>query len=225
MKHLLLTGATRGLGQALARGFAASGWAVSGCGTSRPAIDALAAELGEPHLVMPCDVTHENHVKSFARAAIKRHGPPDLLVNNAALINRSAPLWKVPSGEFSRVVDVNLKGVHLVIAAVLPAMIERGSGIVVNLSSGWGRSTSPEVAPYCCTKWGVEGLTRALAEELPPGLAAIPLNPGVIDTDMLRSCWGEGAGNCPDAATWAETAVPFLQGLSAEQNGQPLTVS
>ena len=159
----------------------------------------------------------------FAESVLERHGPPDLLINNAARINANAPLWEVPEHEFSKVIDVNLKGIHRILRAFLPPMIERGSGIVVNLSSGWGRSTAPEVAPYCCSKWGVEGLTRALAQELPPGLAAIPLNPGVIDTDMLRSCFGADSSHYPSATEWAKTAVPFLLGLGPAHNGQPLT--
>ena len=69
--------------------------------------------------------------------------------------------------------------------------------MIVNFSSGWGRSVDAEVAPYCATKWAIEGLTQALARELPPGLCAVPLNPGVIDTDMLRSCFGGSAGGYP----------------------------
>lgn len=224
MKHILITGATRGLGRVLATGFAETGWAVSGCGTSREDIDSLASTLGDDHLVMPCDVTNESHVAKFCEAAIERFGPPDLLVNNAAIINPSAPLWEVSPADFSQVIDVNLKGVHHMIFHVLPSMIARGKGIVINLSSGWGRSTSPEVAAYCCTKFGIEGLTKALAKELPPGLAAIPLNPGVIDTRMLRSCWGEGAGSSPSPAEWAKVAVPFIQSLTVAQNGESLTV-
>ena len=88
-------------------------------------------------------------------------------MNNAATINRNAPLWKVPAEEFSRVIDVNVKGVVNVIRHLLPAMIERSHGVVVNFSSWWGRSGAAEVAPYCATKWAIEGLTRAMAAELP----------------------------------------------------------
>lgn len=63
-------------------------------------------------------------------------------------------------------------------------LLQKGSGVIVNFSSGWGRSTSPEVATYCDTKWAIEGLTKALAQELVPGLATIPLNPGVINTKI-----------------------------------------
>jgi NAD(P)-dependent dehydrogenase (short-subunit alcohol dehydrogenase family) len=79
------------------------------------------------------------------------------------------------------------------------------------------------VAPYCASKWAIEGLTRALAQELPPGLAAVPLNPGVIDTDMLRSCFGQEAAEYPSAEEWAERAAPFLLGLGPDDNGKPLT--
>ena len=150
MKHILITGCTRGLGLAMARGFAARGWTVSGCGTNASAAAALGKELGHKH--------------SITR-----------------------------------------------------------SGVVVNFSSGWGRSTSPEVAPYCCSKWGIEGLTQALAQELPEGLAAVTLNPGIIDTDMLRSSFGAASSAYPDPAHWAIKVVPFLEKLAAKDNGGALT--
>ena len=106
----------------------------------------------------------------------------------------------------------------------MPAMIERGSGVIVNISSGWGRSVSAEVAPYCATKWAIEGLTQALAQELPEGVAAVALNPGIIDTDMLRGAWGEGAASYSGPEVWAERAVPFLEQLGARDNGGALTV-
>ncbi len=121
-------------------------------------------------------------------------------------------------------IDVNIKGVVNVIRHFLPAMIARGSGVIVNMSSGWGRSTAAEVAPYCASKWAIEGLTRALAQELPRGLAAVPLNPGIIDTEMLRSCFGGSASEYPGPEEWARAAIPFLLGLGPKDNGKPLTV-
>ncbi len=96
--------------------------------------------------------------------------------------------------------------------------------MIVNLSPGWGRGVAAEVAPYCATKWAIEGLTRALAEELPAGMAAVPLNPGIINTDLLQTCWGKGANNYPDAADWAQRAVPMLLRLGPKHNGRPLSV-
>jgi NAD(P)-dependent dehydrogenase (short-subunit alcohol dehydrogenase family) len=224
MKHVVITGASRGLGRAMATDFAAAGWNVSGCATDASALQRLADELGKDHLLQPCDVTDPSAVEAFASSATKRFGAPDLLLNNAATINPNKPLWEVTADEFDRVIDVNLKGVHLIIRSFVPGMIRRGKGVVVNFSSGWGRSTSPEVAAYCGTKWGIEGLTAALAQELPAGLAAVALNPGIIDTRMLRSCFGEGAGSYPTPEKWARVAVPYLTSLSVRHNGMALTV-
>lgn len=224
MKHVVITGASRGLGRMLAIGFASEGWSVSGCGTNVDALRSLEQRLGPDHLFLPCDVSNENAVNGFSTQVLERRGAPDLLVNNAGLINRNAPLWEVPADEFSRVMDVNLGGTHLIIRGFLPAMIRRGRGIVVNFSSGWGRSTSPGVAPYCATKWGIEGMTAALAAELPTGLAAVALNPGIIDTEMLRSCFGDSAADFPSPEQWARAAVPFLASLGAGHNGQSLSV-
>jgi NAD(P)-dependent dehydrogenase (short-subunit alcohol dehydrogenase family) len=117
---------------------------------------------------------------------------------------------------------VNIKGVYHVIRHFVPAMIARRTGVVVNFSSGWGRSTDAEVAPYCTTKWAIEGLTRALAKELPRGLAAVAYSPGVIDTDMLRMCWGEDAGRYRTPDEWARKSVPALLRLGARDNGRSL---
>jgi NAD(P)-dependent dehydrogenase (short-subunit alcohol dehydrogenase family) len=80
------------------------------------------------------------------------------------------------------------------------------------------------VAPYCATKWAIEGLSQALAQELPDGMAAIALNPGIINTKMLQSCFGGSANGFPTADEWAKTAVPFLLKLGPRDNGRPLTV-
>lgn len=220
---IVLTGATRGLGLAAVKKFIELGHIICGCGRSGPDIDDLTKTFGDPHQFHAVDVTDHASVKDWAELIVAKHGPPDLLINNAAMINQTAPLWDVPQEEFDKVIDVNIKGVANVIRAFVPAMIDRGSGVIVNLSSGWGRSTSPHVAPYCATKFAIEGLTSALAQELPRGLAAVALNPGVIDTDMLRSCWADGAASYRKPDQWAESAVPFMLGLSASDNGGSLT--
>ena len=120
--------------------------------------------------------------------------------------------------------QVNINGVFHTVRSFVPAMLARQSGVIVNFSSTWGRSTSPEVAPYCASKWAVEGLTRALANELPSGMAAVPLNPGIIHTEMLESCFGSHASAYPSPEQWAERAVPFILDFTAADNGKPHTV-
>lgn len=221
--NIVITGATRGLGRALVDRFLEAGHTVSGCGRSEEAIAALSAHHPDA-IFVAVDVSSEEQLHPWAQQTLERFGPPDFLINNAALINRSAPLWEISAEEFNRVMAVNLSGVHHTLLAFLPAMLDAGRGMIINLSSGWGRSTSPEVAPYCTTKWGIEGLTKALAQELPPGLGAVPLNPGIIDTDMLRSAFGEEAGSFPDAARWAKKAAPYILSLTPDSSGKSLTV-
>lgn len=220
---MVLTGVSRGLGRAMAAEFARLGHTVIGCARSADAIAELSRTLGRPHDFAVVDVADDPSVAAWAARILATYGAPDLLLNNAALINRTAPMWEIPAAEFDQVMAVNVSGVANVIRHFAPAMIRRGSGVIVNFSSGWGRSTDAEVAPYCATKFAIEGLTQALAQELPAGLAAVPLNPGIIDTPMLRSCFGGSAANYPSPEKWAETAVPFLLRLGPRDNGKPLT--
>jgi len=223
-KNILVTGISRGLGRAMAEEFIRLGHAVLGCGRSADEIARLQKQFGPPHDFAVVDVANDGQVATWAKRMLKSHGAPDLVLNNAGLINRNAPLWEISAREFSGVVDVNLKGTANVIRHFVPAMVKRKKGVIVNFSSGWGRSTAAEVAPYCATKWAIEGLTQALAQELPPGMAAVPLNPGIINTGMLRSCFGSSASGYPTPPEWAKIAVPFLLKLGASDNGRPLTV-
>ena len=102
-------------------------------------------------------------------------------------------------------------------------MIKERKGTVVNFSSAWGRSTSPEVGPYCTSKWAVEGMSKSLAQELPEGMASVALNPGIIDTDMLRSCWNENAGMYEKPESWAKRAAPYILNINYKDNGRSLT--
>jgi NAD(P)-dependent dehydrogenase (short-subunit alcohol dehydrogenase family) len=224
-KIIVLTGATRGLGRALVAAFAVGGHTVIGCGRSRGHVAELRHGFPPPHQFAAVDVADAAAVQSWAADVLTMVGPPDLLINNAALMNSPAPLWEIDPAEFHALIDVNVKGVFNVVRAFVPAMVKSGTGVIVNLSSGWGRSTAPEVAPYCASKYAIEGLTLALAQELPKGMAAVPLNPGVIDTDMLRQAWSVGASAYPKAEQWAKKAAPFLLGLSAKDNGRSLSVS
>jgi len=207
----------------MAEEFIRLGHTVLGCGRSAKEIDRLVRTHGATHDFSEVDVASDSSVRNWAGRVLSSHGAPDLLLNNAAVINRNAPLWQVPATEFDQVVDVNLKGTVNVIRHFLPAMLSCKKGVVVNFSSGWGRSTDAEVAPYCATKWAIEGLTSALAQELPPGLAAVALNPGIINTEMLQSCFGDSAASYATPAQWARTAVPFLLKLGPADNGRPLT--
>jgi len=223
-KTIVVTGVTRGLGRAMVARFIEEGHTVLGCGRDNVKVDSLATQFGKPHDFSVVDVSQDAEVAKWATRLLDKFGAPDLLVNNAALVNKNAPLWKISAAEFQQVIDVNIVGVANCIRHFVPAMAVRRKGVIINFSSGWGRSASPEVAPYCATKWAIEGLTQALAQELPRGMAAVPLNPGIINTDMLQSCFGGSANHYPDAEKWSQSAVPFILKIGPKDNGKPLSL-
>jgi len=223
--NIVITGISRGCGRALAEYYLAHGHRVAGCARSQEIVEELRAEHGPLHHFAAVDVANDDAVRVWACDVLAHFGAPDLLVNNAAIIAEKAPLWEIPVHEFDAVIDVNIKGTAHVLRHFLPAMIHRGSGVVVNFSSGWGRSTSPEVSAYCASKWAIEGMTQALAQELPDGVAAVALNPGIINTDMLRRCLGQAdAAQYPSSQQWVEASAPYLLTLGPRDNGQALAV-
>lgn len=223
-RRIVITGVSKGLGRAMADAFIRDGHQVLGCARNAAAIAALRETHGTRHHFAVLDVRDDAAVKAWASELLQAFGPPGLLINNAAVVNRPAPLWETPAAAFDALIDTNLKGVANVLRHFVPAMVAAGSGVIVNFSSGWGRSAAAEMAPYCASKWAIEGLTQALAQELPKGMAAAPLDPGIIDTDMLRQAFGSAAAGYPSPDDWAARAVPFLLKLGARDNGRQLSV-
>ena len=223
-KRIVITGVSRGLGLAMTEEFIRLGHTVWGCARSPEAIKTLSDRFGQPHFFAAVDVSNSQQVTTWGKEVLSLYSPPHLLINNAAIINQPASLWEISDQELSQLIDVNIKGVANMIRHFFPAMMAQKTGIIVNFSSGWGRSTSPQVAPYCTSKWAIEGMTRSLAQELPPGMAAIPLNPGIIHTEMLDICFGEEAAYYRPAKEWVKKAVPFLLKLQPKDNGVALTV-
>lgn len=222
-RKIVITGVTRGLGRALVLELAQAGHRLSGCGRGAEHIDELRRAL-PGHSFEVVDVVDDTAVRNWAAQVIETQGVPDLLINNAAIMNRPAPLWTLPSEDFDPVIDVNIKGVTNVIRHYVPAMVRRQEGVVVNFSSAWGRTVDADVAPYCATKFAIEGLSKALALDLPDGMASVPLNPGIIDTDMLREAWNEVAASFESAERWAKRAAPFILSLGPEHNGRSLSI-
>ena len=223
-RTLLITGVTRGIGSGLAEAAIEAGHTVVGCGRDRSRVDALAATYGGPHHFTAVDVADDGAVAAWAESVLAADLVPDLVFNNAAWINRPAPMWQVPVEEFDGLIDVNIKGVASVVRHFAPPMIERGRGVFVQLSSGWGRGTSPDVGPYCTSKFAMEGFSSALADDLPPGLASVALSPGVVHTEMLSVAFGaREAANAIEPDAWGRAALKFLLELGPKDNGKSLT--
>ncbi|MFC1744632.1 SDR family oxidoreductase [Candidatus Riflebacteria bacterium] len=223
-KRVVITGVSDGLGYCMAREFLNRGHQVFGCARNSEKINEIEKDYSEIFHFKRVDVSDFAQVKTWADEVCSTSLPPDLLINNAAIINKNNNLWDISAEEFSKVMDINIKGTAHTIQAFVPLMVQENRGIIVNFSSGWGRSTGPEVAPYCASKWAIEGLSRSLSQELPSRMACIPLNPGIINTRMLKSCFGVSANAYPSPGAWSRVAVPFILKFSASDNGKPLTV-
>ncbi|MDJ0843409.1 MAG: SDR family NAD(P)-dependent oxidoreductase [Crocosphaera sp.] len=220
---IVITGVTKGLGKALCEGLIQLGHQVIGCGRSIDKIEKL-NHLYPNHDFAVVDVSNNQQVQTWANKVIEKWGSPDFLINNAAMINQPLPLWEISEQEFVKLIDININGVVRIIRAFLPAMMVQKKGVIINFSSGWGRSTSPEVVPYCTSKWAIEGLSQGLAQEVPNGIGIIALNPGIINTEMLQTCWPGHASTFESPSQWSQKAIPFILKLTAKNNGQSLTV-
>lgn len=187
MKTALITGGSRGIGAACAKAFAAAGYAVCFLyHSNEEAAKAVQADCGAAPI--RCNVGDPDDVRR-AMAEVSRHLPHiDVLINNAG-IALSGLLTDMTDDQWRQMVDVNLGGCFYLCRAVLPGMVSRRAGSIVNISSIWGRAGASCEAAYSAVKAGIIGLTKALAKEVgPSGVRVNCIAPGVIKTDML-SCY------------------------------------
>ena len=179
MPHALITGGSRGIGAAAVRAFVGAGYTVSFFyEKNEAAARALAAETGA--VPIRCDVAD---TQAVARA-VEALPPVDVLVNNAG-ISHVGLISEITPEAWDRLFAVNVKGIYNTVRAVLPAMLQKQAGAIVNLSSMWGQAGASCEAAYSATKGAVIALTQALARELgPSGIRVNAVSPGVIDTEM-----------------------------------------
>jgi NAD(P)-dependent dehydrogenase (short-subunit alcohol dehydrogenase family) len=183
----LVTGGSRGIGRAIAFQLASLGAAVSICGRDPSALGAAATDLkkaGASVFSRVADVSNSSQVQSLVEQTESALGPIRVLVNNAG-IGLFGPVQERSEADWDHVLDINLKGVFLVSRAVIPSMIRQGSGDIINISSLAGRNAFAGGAIYCASKWGLQGLTACMAEDLRDhGIRVSVICPGSVATDF-----------------------------------------
>ncbi|WP_410491606.1 SDR family NAD(P)-dependent oxidoreductase [Bacillus thuringiensis] len=223
-KSVIITGVTQGLGRAMVDRFHELGWNIYGCGRSKDKIEELKKQYSKIHDFQVIDVSDSQQVNNWANYILNRHTAPNLIINNASIVNQNAQLWKITAQEFESVMNVNVNGVVNVIRAFVPAMVSRKEGIIINMSSSWGREGEAELAPYCASKFAIEGITKSMALELPHGMAVVALDPGgSISTPMLKSCAPQYINESPTPETWSHKAIEYILNITRDKNGDSLT--
>lgn len=182
----LVTGASRGIGAEIARSLAGAGLAVGLVARNREPLEAVRRDCGERALALPADVTDRAAVESVVRRVEAELGPVDLLVNNAGLIEQTeVPVWEADPDDWWRVVEADLRGPFLCCRAVLPGMVERGHGRIVNLTTGIAMQDGPVYSGYAAAKTGLLRLTGSIvAAGADRGIRAFDVAPGTVRTQM-----------------------------------------
>jgi NAD(P)-dependent dehydrogenase (short-subunit alcohol dehydrogenase family) len=189
-RKVLVTGGSRGLGKALVQRFAREGAWVALCAREAKDLELVAQELKEVsnHVVaLPCDIRNPENVGKFVKGVLDEFEWLDVLVNNASAAVPLKPLADHSAQEWGTVVDTNLTGAFYVTRAVVPSMIERKSGMILNVSSSVGRAPRAQWGAYSISKIGLEAMTQLLTSELRTHQISVnSVNPGALATEMRR---------------------------------------
>jgi 3-oxoacyl-[acyl-carrier protein] reductase len=184
----VITGAGRGIGAAIARKLAGLGATAVLCGRTQSTLDTTAraiVDAGGKTEVIPCDVTILHQLEYVAARVDSTFGRIDILVNNAGVGGFHDPLHQLLPDDWDRVLNTNLRGVYFAIRAFAPLMIRAHSGHIINISSLAGKNALPNGAAYAASKWGLNGLTYSVAEELRShNIRVAVVCPGSVDTEL-----------------------------------------
>jgi NAD(P)-dependent dehydrogenase (short-subunit alcohol dehydrogenase family) len=188
LKVAVITGAGRGIGAAIARELSRLGATAVLCGRTRAALESTAqaiADAGGKAEVVPCDVTSLPLVEAAAKRVETSFGRLDILVNNAGIGGFGGPLHQLPPNGWDQILNTNLRGVYYTTRAFAPMMIRARSGHIINISSLAGKNALPNGAAYSASKWGLNGLSYSMAEELRGhNIRVAVICPGSTNTDL-----------------------------------------
>lgn len=188
----IVTGGARGIGLAVATRLVADGASVAIADIDADTASLAAQALGVRAVGLRLDVTDEDQWAAGLESIGSTFGPVSILVNNAGIAGRAGPAWELSVAEWQQVIAIDLGGVFIGCRAVLPGMIERGYGRIVNIASIAGKEGNPNAVPYSAAKAGVIGLTKAIAKEVATtGVLVNAVTPAVIETEILKQVTDE----------------------------------
>ncbi|TFL20025.1 SDR family oxidoreductase [Jannaschia formosa] len=193
-KTVLVTGASRGIGAAAARAFAGAGANVVLLARSTLEIADIAGEIGKRALAIPCDVAGWTEMSRAVQVTLDTYGSLDVLINNAGMIDPIGGLAETDPAAWTRLIDVNLKGVYHGMRAAIPVMAEQGGGTIITISSGAAHRALAGWSAYCTSKAGAKMLTEAAHAEYGETLRIMGLSPGTVATQMQREIKASGVG-------------------------------
>ena len=224
-KTVMITGASRGIGEAAARVFAEAGANVVLLARGRDAIDRIAAEIGASALAVACDVSKYDDVEAAVQSARDAFGSVDILINNAGAVQPVSHLATSDPEAWGHVIDINLKGVYYGMRAAMPVMAARGGGSILTISSGAAHNALEGWSHYCTSKAGVAMLTKcAHREGAAEGIRAIGLSPGTVATQMQREIKASGVNPVSQLdwsdhipADWPAKCLLWMCGTEADE--------
>ena len=189
-KVAIVTGASRGIGRAIAEVFVREGAKVVICGRKQETLDQVAREIGPSVKAVACHIGKMDQIRNLVDSAVRQFGRIDILVNNAATNVAQGPCLEVDEGQFDKMVEVNLKSAFLLVKLVAPGMCERGSGSIINVASVAGLRPQPDGLLYSMTKAALIMMTQCYARELgPQGVRVNAIAPGLIQTVLSEYYW------------------------------------
>lgn len=207
-KTVLITGASRGIGEAAARAFAAAGAKVALVARTRDRIAGIAGDIGPDAVAIPCDVSRYWEVEAAVNATLQAFGRLDAFIANAGVIDPITSIAEAEPEAWGKAVDINLKGVLHGMRAALPVMIAQGGGTFVTVSSGAAHAPVEGWSAYCASKAGAYMLTRCADDEArAQGVRVMGLSPGTVATDMQRRIKASGV-NAVSRLDWSDHIPP-----------------
>lgn len=203
-KTVIITGASRGIGAETARIFADAGANVALLARDAAALQVLATQIGPRALALPCNISSFSNVSSAVSQACEKWGSPDVLINNAGMIDPIARVADADPERWAQLINVNVTGVFNGMRAALPIMKNSGGGTIITVSSGAAQRPLEGWSAYCTSKAGAAMLTRSLdLEERDNGIRAMGLSPGTVATQMQREIKASGV-NPVSQLDWEE---------------------